>query len=112
MKSGAVVSNGTDTPVERINPIANFYSTVTRKMKDGKAFYPEQRMTREEALKSYTLNAAFAAKEEAIKGSITPGKLADITVVSKDLMKVPEEEISSATVVMTVLGGKVVYEGR
>src|SRR5262249_16877557 len=77
MKSGAIVSNGTDTPVERIDPIANYYATVTRKLKDGSTFFPDQRMSREEALKSYTWNAAFAAKEDAIKGSLSIGKLAD-----------------------------------
>jgi predicted amidohydrolase YtcJ len=112
MKSGAIVSNGTDVPVERISPIANFYATVTRKLKDGSTFYPDQKMSREEALKSYTWNAAYAAKEEAIKGSLAPGKLADVTVLSKDLLSVPEEEILSTRVVYTIVGGKVVYRGN
>lgn len=112
MKSGAIVSNGTDTPVERINPIANFYATVTRKLKDGSTFYPDQRMSREEALKSYTWNAAFAAKEDEIKGSLQPGKLADIAVLSKNLLTVPDEEIQSTKVVYTIVGGKIVYRGK
>jgi predicted amidohydrolase YtcJ len=112
MKSGAIVSNGTDTPVERINPIANYYATVTRKLKDGTTFYPDQRMTREEALKSYTWNAAYAAKEETIKGSLAAGKLADVTVLSKDLLTVPDEEILSTKVVYTIVGGKIVYRGN
>lgn len=111
MNSGAVISNGTDTPVERIDPIANYHATVTRKVKDGSTFYPGQRMTREEALKAYTWNAAYAAKEEAIKGSLAVGKLADITVLSKDILKVPDDEIPSTRVVYTILGGKVVHRG-
>lgn len=111
MKSGAVVSNGTDTPVERIDPIASYYSTVTRKLKDGSTFYPDQKMTREEGLKSYTWNAAFAAKEDAIKGSLAVGKLADITVLSKDILTVPDDEIPTAQVVYTIVGGKVMYRG-
>jgi hypothetical protein len=109
MKGGAVISNGTDVPVERINPIANFYASVTRKLKDGSTFYPDQRMTREEALKSTTWNAAFAAKEEDIKGSLAPGKLADVTVLSRDLLTVPDEEILATKVVYTIVGGKIVY---
>ena len=110
MKSGAVVGNGTDTPVEDVSPIASFYSSVSRKLKDGTVFYPDQRMSREEALRSYTLNNAYAAFEENIKGSITPGKLGDITVLSKDIMTVPEDEIPSTQVVYTIVGGKVVYQ--
>jgi len=110
MKSGAVIANGTDAPVEDVDPIASFYASVSRKLKDGSRFYPDQRMSREEALKSYTLNAAYAAFEEDIKGSLTPGKLADITVLSKDIMTIPEDEIPSAEVLYTIVGGKVMYE--
>src|SRR5690606_41273817 len=67
-RSGVVVINGTDTPVEDVDPIASYYASVSRKLADGTVFYPEQRMTREEALRSYTLNAAYAAFEEDIKG--------------------------------------------
>jgi predicted amidohydrolase YtcJ len=109
MKSGAVISNGTDTPVEDVNPIACYYATVSRKLKDGSVFYGDQRMSREEALRSYTLNAAYSGFEEKIKGSLTPGKLADITVLSKDILTVPEEEIAGAEVVYTIVGGKVTY---
>jgi predicted amidohydrolase YtcJ len=109
MKSGAIISNGTDVPVERINPIANFYASVTRKVNDGSVFYPDQRMSREEALKSMTWNAAYAGKEESLKGSLAPGKLADITVLSKDLLTVPDDEILSTRVVYTIVGGKVAY---
>jgi predicted amidohydrolase YtcJ len=112
MKSGAIVSNGTDTPVERINPIANYYATVTRKVKDGSTFYPDQKMSREEALKSYTWNAAYAAKEENIKGSLAAGKLADVTVLSKNLLTVADDEILTTKVVYTIVGGKIVYRGN
>jgi predicted amidohydrolase YtcJ len=112
MKSGAIVSNGTDTPVERIDPIANYYATVTRKTKDGSTFYGDQRMSREEALKSYTWNAAYAAKEEALKGSLAVGKLADITVLSKDILAVPDDELPATVVTRTIVGGKTVYERK
>lgn len=110
MKSGAVVSNGTDSPVEDPNPIPNFYASVTRKAKDGSVFYGDQKMSRAEALKSYTLNAAYAAFEEQQKGSLAPGKLADIVVLSKDLLTVPDDEILSTQVVRTIVGGKTVYD--
>jgi len=109
MKSGAVVSNGTDAPVEDVDPIANFYATVTRRLADGSTFYPDQRMSRPEALRSYTRNAAYAAFEEGSKGSLAVGKLADVTVLSKDILTVPEEEIRSARVDFTIVGGKVLY---
>lgn len=109
MKSGAVIANGTDAPVEDVNPIASFYSSVSRMTNTGEVFYPAQRMTREEALRSYTLNSAYAAFEEGIKGSLTAGKLADIVVLSKDIMRVPEEEIPTAQVDLTIVGGEVQY---
>ncbi len=109
MKSGAIVANGTDAPVERVNPVACFYATVSRKLKDGTLFYPDQRMSRMEALKSYTANGAYAAFEEELKGSLSAGKLADITVLSKDILTVPEDEIPSADVVYTIVGGKILY---
>lgn len=107
INSGAVVTNGTDTPVEDVNPIASFYAAVTRKMADGSLFYPGQKMTREEALKSYTLNNAYAAFEEDLKGSITPGKLADITVLSRDIMTIPDDSIPGTKVVYTIIGGQI-----
>lgn len=110
MAAGAVVTNGTDAPVEDVDPIASYYATVSRKSKDGSVFYPDQRMSRLEALKSYTINCAYAAFEEEIKGSLTIGKLADITVLSKDIMTIPEDEIPSTEVIYTIVGGKVMYE--
>jgi hypothetical protein len=110
MDAGVLVNNGTDVPVEDIDPFANFYASVTRKGKDGKAFYPAQRMTREEALYSYTLANAIAAFEDKDKGSLVPGKLADIVIFGQDLMTVPEEKIAQTKVAMTIVGGKVLYE--
>ena len=110
MQTGATVSNGTDAPVEDVDPVASFYSTVSRKLKDGSVFYPDQRMSRVEALKSYTINGAYAGFEEEIKGSLVAGKLGDVTVLSKDIMTVPEDEIPTAEVVYTIVGGKVVYQ--
>jgi len=108
--SGAVISNGTDAPVEDVDPISSFYSTVSRRLKDGSVFFPDQRLSRMEALKTYTINAAFAAKEEDIKGTLTPGKLADIVVLSRNILECEEDEIPATNVVMTIVGGKVVYQ--
>jgi len=108
--SGAIVTNGTDTPVEDVDPIPSFYGMVARVTKDGTVFTPEQRLTRAEALKAYTLNNAYASFVEGELGSITVGKLADITVLSKDIMTVPEPEILSAKAAYTIVGGKVKYQ--
>ena len=113
LKSGAVVINGTDAPVEPINPIASFYASVTRKTLEGSpegGYEPDQRMTRQQALDAYTMSAAYAAFEEGIKGSIEVGKLADFTVFTQDLMTVPETKILDTQVAMTIVGGEVVYE--
>ena len=110
-ESGAIIMNGTDPPVEEIDPIASFHCSVTRELPDGSIFQPEQRLTRAQALRSYTINNAFAAFEEHLKGSITPDKLADITVLSKDIMSVPEDEILETEIIYTILGGKIVYKG-
>lgn len=107
--SGAVVTNGTDAPVERISPIASFHASVTRRLADGSTFFPAQAMTREEALRSYTINAAYSAKEEAIKGSLLPGKLADITVLSQDIMTVPDDRLGDTRVELTIVGGQAKY---
>jgi len=108
--SGAVICNGTDAPVEPIDPIPCFYASVTRRLADGVTFFPEQCMTREQALKSYTLDAAFAAFEEDLKGSLAPGKLADMVILSKDIMTCPENEIRDAKVVASIVGGTVQYQ--
>jgi len=109
LQSGVVVGNGTDAPVEDVSPLASFYASVSRKLKDGSVFYPSQRMSREEALRSYTLSNAWAAFEDDLKGSLKPGKLADITVLSRDIMTIPEDEIPATDVVYTIVGGKVVF---
>jgi predicted amidohydrolase YtcJ len=109
LDAGAIVTNGTDTPVEDIDPIASFHASVSREMANGKAFHPEQSMTRTEALRSYTIDNAYAAFEEHLKGSITPGKLADISVLSKDIMTIPLDEIPTAQVDYTIVGGKIAY---
>lgn len=109
MNAGAMVTNGSDAPVEDIDPLAGFRSSVTRLMADGRAFYPEQRMSRGEALASYTRLNAWAGFEEDLKGSITPGKLADFVVLDRDILTVPDAELAEAKVLHTVLGGRVVY---
>ncbi len=109
--SGALIANGTDAPVEDVSPIDCFYASVTRKRKDNPdAFFPEQCMTREEALASYTINNAYAAFEEDIKGSITEGKLADITIFSQDLLTVANDKILDTEVLYTIVGGEVKYQ--
>jgi len=115
LKSGAKLVNGTDVPVEPINPIASFYASVTRKTLQGQpegGYEPAEKMTREQALKSYTLDAAYGAFEENLKGSIEVGKLADFTVFSQDIMKVEENVLLSTEVVMTIFGGKVLFEQK
>ena len=110
--SGAVVTNGSDAPVERVDPIPSFYASVSRMMASGEPFFAEQSMTRQEALRSYTIDGAYAAFEEEIKGSITPGKLADITILDRDIMTIPEDEIPGARVVYTIVGGEVVWQAQ
>jgi predicted amidohydrolase YtcJ len=110
MKSGAVVTAGTDAPVEDVDPIPNYYAAVTRKTADGNVFYGDQKMSRMEALRAYTLQNAFAAFQERVKGSLTVGKLADVTVFTKDITSVPDEEIKTAKVSYTIIGGKIVYK--
>jgi hypothetical protein len=109
MKSGAVIANGTDAPVEDVDPVASYYASVSRTLKDGSVFYPDQRMSRMEALKSYTINGAYAGFEEKNRGSLTVGKYADMVILSKDILTVPEDQIPSTTVVSTIVGGKVLY---
>jgi len=110
MKSGAVIPNGTDAPVEETDPLPGYYALVTRAQKNGQVFYGDQKMSRAEALKAYTLNGAYAAFEEALKGSLSAGKLADITVLSADITTIPDAEIQKAEVLYTIVGGKVAYK--
>ncbi len=110
--SGTIICNGTDAPVEDINPIECFYSAVTRKNKEGKTFYPDQKMTRLETLKSYTINSAYASFEENLKGTIKKDKLADIVVLSNNLLNCDEAKIPETKVLFTIVNGKIVYEAK
>ena len=110
LESGAVVTNGTDAPVEDVNPLDSFYASVTRELADGVTFFPEQAMSREGAIRAYTIDAAYSAFEETSKGSLVAGKLGDVVVLSKDLIKCPANEIKDAKVEMTIVGGKIVYQ--
>ena len=115
LKSGAHIVNGTDVPVEPVNPIACFFASVTRQTLKGEpqgGYEPQEKMTRAQALKSYTLDAAYGAFEERIKGSIETGKLADFTVFSQDLMTVADDKILSTEVAMTIVGGKILFEKK
>ena len=115
IRTGAKVINGTDVPIEPINPIACFYASVTRKTLLGEpagGYEPEEKMTRIQALRSYTLDAAFGAFEEKFKGSVETGKLADFTIFSQDMMTVPEKDLLKTEIFMTIVGGKVLYEKR
>lgn len=113
LDAGAVINNGTDAPVEDVDPLPSFYASVTRRRADtGLVFFPEQKMTREEAVYSYTMANAFSAFEENDKGSLTKGKLADIVVLSNDLLKCPDEDILKTKVLMTMVGGRVKYRGE
>ena len=109
---GVVIAGGSDAPVEIGDPRIEFKAAVSRKDLDGfhdKGWHIEQAVTREEALKMFTIWASYAVFEEDIKGSIEVGKLADFTIFSKDIMEIPEEEIMSAEVISTIVGGKVAY---
>jgi predicted amidohydrolase YtcJ len=115
LKSGAIIANGSDFPVEEPNPMLGLYASITRQDPSGNppnGWQPDQRLSREETLRSFTLHAAFAAHAEKDLGSLTPGKLADLVVLSKDVMTVGPKEILSTTVRTTVIGGKVVYEAK
>ncbi|MGB5334732.1 MAG: amidohydrolase [Woeseiaceae bacterium] len=108
-EAGLVPTNGTDPPVDEISPIASFHCSVTRRLPDGTLFQPQEVYSRDRALFSYTMGNAIAAFEEDIKGSITPGKLADITVFSQNLVTVPDDALLDTEVVMTIVGGRIRY---
>jgi hypothetical protein len=110
LKSGAIVTNGTDAPVEDVNPLASFYATGTRQLADGVTFFPEQKLTRIQALRSYTIDCAYAAFEETEKGSLVPGKLADLVVLSNDLTNCSDEAILETKVLYTIVGGKIAFQ--
>jgi len=111
LKNDVVIVNGTDTPVEDIDPFENFYASVTRKRIDnGMPFFVEQRMTREEALRSYTLDAAYGAFEDDIKGSLDAGKLADIIILDTNLLNCEDQEILNSQVLYTIVGGEIKFK--
>jgi len=113
LNTGVVIPNGSDFPVEAVNPLLSFHSAVSRQDADNwptGGWMPEQRMTRDEALKSMTIWPAYAAFQEQLMGSITPGKLADFVILDRDIMTVPEQEILGTSVMATYIGGKAVYE--
>ncbi len=114
-KSGAVLINGTDAPVEDVDPIKSFYASVTRQGEDGKptgGFHPDQKLSREEALRSYTKDAYWASFAEADGGTIAPGKWADLTVLSKDILNVPDAEILKTQILYTLVNGKIAYQSK
>jgi predicted amidohydrolase YtcJ len=115
MASGATITNGSDFPVEQPNPMLGLYAAITRQDGSGMppgGWMPDQRMSREEALVSFTRNAAFAAHAETLTGTIEAGKLADLVVLSRDIMRVPPPQILTTTVRMTIVGGEIVYRAE
>jgi len=112
LKSGAIIANGSDFPVEEPNPMFGFYAAITRQDRSGNppgGWMPDQRLSRVEALKALTLDAAYAAHAETFLGSLEPGKLADLVILSADIMRVPAAEILTTTVRMTIIGGEFVH---
>ena len=115
LNTGVVIPNGTDFPVEEVNPMLTFHAAVTRQDAAGTpvgGWYPEQKMTREEALQSITIWAAYAGFQESVMGSITPGKYADFVVLDRDIMRVPDSELHETRVLSTWLAGKRVYHSQ
>ena len=113
LQSGARIVNGTDAPVEPISPIASFYASVSRKTLKGTpegGYEPAEKMSRTQALRSYTLDAAYGAFREDRKGSIEVGKWADLTVLDQDIMTIPEEQLLETKVKMTIIGGETVFQ--
>ncbi len=115
LNTGVVIPNGTDFPVEEVNPLLTFHASVTRQDPTNwpaGGWYPEQKMTREEALQSMTIWPAYAGFQESILGSLTPGKYADFVVLDRDIMRVPDGEILGTRVLSTWIGGKRVYQSK
>jgi len=115
LKSGAIICGGSDAPIERGEPMIEFYAAVARKSIRGEStegWHPEQAVSREQALKMFTIWPAYAAFEEKDKGSIEVGKLADFTVLSADILKIPEAEILQMRCIMNIIGGEIVFEDR
>ena len=111
MKSGLTVGAGSDSPIVANSPVMGIYGAVTRLTSSGRMLNPGEKLSAAEVIKMYTLNAAYASHEENIKGSIFPGKLADMVLLSANPARVSAAEIKDINVQMTVIGGKVVWEG-
>jgi predicted amidohydrolase YtcJ len=115
LDSGAVLAFGTDWTVAPMNPMLTIYAAVTRRTLDGKnpkGWVPEQKISVEEAVRAYTVGSAYAEFQESVKGTITPGKLADLVILSHDIFKIDPKDIETTKVVMTIIDGRVIYEGR
>ncbi|HLA13842.1 MAG TPA: amidohydrolase family protein, partial [Gemmatimonadaceae bacterium] len=115
LNTGVIIPNGTDFPVEEVNPLLTFHAAVTRQDPAGApagGWFPDQRMTRQEALQSMTIWAAHAGFQESVIGSIAPGKFADFVILDRDIMRIPDGDLLSTRVVSTWLGGKAVYRSR
>jgi predicted amidohydrolase YtcJ len=115
LKTGVIIPGGSDAPVERGEPMIEFYAAVARKDIrgfTGEGWHPEEKVTRDQALKMFTIWPAYAAFEENLRGSIQVGKLADLTILSADIMKIPEMDILKTHCLMTVIGGKIVFEAK
>jgi len=107
--SGAIICNGTDSPVESVNTIENYYASVTRQLPNGSTFFPEEKMTRIEALKSYTINGAYASFQDKKLGSLEIGKLADIVILTNDLTTIANENLLQTKVETTIISGKILF---
>ena len=107
-----MIANGSDAPVEPVDPLLGFHATVTRTIKGGQVFFGEQKLTPGEALKSYTLDAAYAIFEEKNRGSISVGKQADLVVLSQDIMNIEPAEILETRVLKTFVAGDLVFEAK
>jgi predicted amidohydrolase YtcJ len=115
LDSGATLAFGTDWTVAPLNPLLTIYAAVTRRTIDGKnskGWVPEQKISVEETVRAYTFGSAYAEFQENVKGTITPGKLADLVLLSQDIFKIDPKEIENVKVVLTMVDGRVVYEDR
>jgi predicted amidohydrolase YtcJ len=113
LASGARLVNGTDAPVENLSPIESFHAAVTRQDVHGEprgGFDPDQKLTRAEALSAMTLDPAYASFQEETKGKLTPGRVADLVVLSQDILAVPDDELMDTRVLMTIVDGRVLFE--
>jgi predicted amidohydrolase YtcJ len=110
MEAGVQIALSSDSPVTTFNPFVGFYSAVTRKTVYGRTLGEDERISREDALRLYTLDAARVTAEDGIKGSLTPGKLADIAVLDRDILTVDENDLAGARAALTLIGGRIVVD--